>query len=412
MRILLLTQWFDPEPTFKGLAFAQALSAAGHDVEVITGFPNYPGGRIYPGYKLRWLAREVIDGIRINRVPLYPSHDSSAIGRVLNYLSFAAASCLCGVFGARRPDVIYTYHPPLTTALSGLVIALLRRAPMVMDIQDLWPDTLRATGMIRSSAVLGLVRRICGFVYARCTALAVLSPGFKRALVEGGVPAGKIEVIYNWCDERALALGAENVEVPAAMKGRFNIVFAGTMGKAQALDAVLTAATKVALTDARVQFVFVGGGIEVERLKARVASQAIGNVMFLPRMPMNEVGIVLHAADALLVHLKDDPLFAITVPSKTQAYMAVGRPVIMAVRGDAAELIERSGGGLTAAPEDADSIADAALRLAAMSPADRAAMGGRAARYYSEHMALRIGARQFEDLFLRVVRPPHSSRNP
>jgi colanic acid biosynthesis glycosyl transferase WcaI len=402
MKILLLTQWFDPEPTFKGQAFARALHQAGHEVEVITGFPNYPGGKLYPGYRLRWRQRETIDGVRVLRVPLYPSHDGSALGRVFNYLTFALASCLAGLFLARRPDVIYSYHPPLTTSLSGLVIARLRRVPVVNDIQDLWPDTLRATGMIRSARVLALVARVCRVVYAGVDALVVLSPGFRRRLIERGVPEEKVEVIYNWCDEQALSIAARG-PAPEAMRDRINVVFAGTMGKAQALDAVLDAARLVAPRDARVQFVFVGGGIEVERLKARVVAEGAPNVIFLPRMPMNEVGTVLGAADALLVHLKDDPLFAITVPSKTQAYMAVGKPVIMAVRGDAADLIERSGGGVVAEPEHPESIAAAVLDLAARGAEERAAIGARAAHYYFEHMSLPQGIRQFERVFTRLI---------
>lgn len=403
LRILLLTQWFDPEPTFKGIAFARGLAARGHHVEVITGFPNYPGGKVYPGYRLRWRQREVVDGIPLLRVPLYPSHDQSAPGRVANYLSFAASSCLAGLFLARRPDVVYAYHPPLTTAMSGLAIAWLRDVPLVHDIQDLWPDTLRATGMIRSTRVLGFVDRVCRFVYARATAIAVLSPGFRAALLERGVPPSKVEVIYNWADEQSLAADADPADAPPAMTGRFNLVFAGTMGKAQALDAVLEAAKIVAPRDPGVQFVFVGGGVEVERLKARVAAESIANAVFLPRLPMSEIGRVLHAADALLVHLKDDPLFAITVPSKTQAYMAVGRPVIMAVRGDAARLVQAAGAGLIVEPEQPEALAAAVLELAAMPPARRGALGSDGVAYYRRELSLASGAQKFEALFRRAI---------
>ena len=141
-RILLITQWFDPEPTFKGIVFARELVRQGFEVEVLTGFPNYPSGKIYPGYQLRWLQRETIDGVQVTRVPLYPSHDNSAIRRVANYTSFAAAALVYGLFGAKRADVIYAYQPPLTVGVTAALLRLLRRIPVVYDIQDMWPDTL------------------------------------------------------------------------------------------------------------------------------------------------------------------------------------------------------------------------------------------------------------------------------
>ena len=121
-RVLLFTQWFDPEPTFKGLVFARELVRQGFEVEVLTGFPNYPGGKVYPGYKIKWLQRETIDGVAITRVPLYPSHDTSALGRVFNYLSFSFSALLYGLFKAKKPDVIYAYHPPLTTGITAVLL--------------------------------------------------------------------------------------------------------------------------------------------------------------------------------------------------------------------------------------------------------------------------------------------------
>ena len=164
-RVLLLTQWFDPEPTFKGLVFARELVRQGFEVEVLTGFPNYPGGKVYPGYRIQWLQREVINGVQITRVPLYPNHDQSAIKRVLNYASFAASATMYGVFMAKRADVMYAYHPPLTVGMAAALIKLFRRIPVVYDIQDMWPDTLRATGMLNNPKALDMVARVCRWVW-------------------------------------------------------------------------------------------------------------------------------------------------------------------------------------------------------------------------------------------------------
>lgn len=403
IRVLLLTQWFEPEPTFKGMDFARELIRQGFEVEVVTGFPNYPGGKIYPGYSLKWLQRELIDGVQVTRVPLYPSHDQGAVGRVLNYVSFAASSLFYGLFAAKRPDVIYAYHPPLTVGITAVLIRLFRRVPVVYDIQDMWPDTLRATGMFSNEKALNVVSRVCDWVYRRADQLVVLSPGFKRLLIERGVPGDKIEVIYNWCAENSLT-GPQGV-VPAAFLGqdKFRILFAGNMGKAQALDAVLRAAELLQQQAPDLTFVFLGGGVEVRRLQQLAADESLSNVTFLPPVPMTEVGNYLNAADVLLVHLKKDPLFTITIPSKTQAYMAVGKPILMAVDGDAADLVRDSGCGQIAESENPQAIADAALSLMQAGSDERNAMAINSRRFYQEKLSLSVGAGHFGQIFKKLV---------
>jgi colanic acid biosynthesis glycosyl transferase WcaI len=183
MKILILTQWFDPEPTFKGLLFAQELAARGHEVAVLTGFPNYPDGEVYPGYRIRPWVREQIDGISVLRVALCPSHNKSGFRRALNYISFALSAAVIGTTLIRKPDLIYVYHPPITVGLAAVVIGFLRRAPFVCDVQDLWPDTVVASGMLSNPAALALLGKFCKFVYRRARRITVLSPGFKEQLV-------------------------------------------------------------------------------------------------------------------------------------------------------------------------------------------------------------------------------------
>ena len=402
-RVLLLTQWFDPEPTFKGLVFARELVRQGFDVEVVTGFPNYPGGKVYAGYKIKLIQRECIDGVQITRLPLYPNHDQSAIKRVINYASFATSALFYGLFIAKRMDVMYAYHPPLTVGVAASLIRMLRRTRLVYDIQDMWPDTLRATGMLNNPRALRFVARVCDWIYCRVDQLVVLSPGFKRLLVQRHVPESKIEVIYNWADESALTSPSGDLPANFPSDDRFKIVFAGNMGKAQSLDAVLDAALLLQSRGSLVCFVMLGGGVEVGRLKARSQEMALKNVVFLPAAPMTEVGTILGAADALLVHLKKDPLFEITIPSKTQAYMAVGKPLLMAVNGDAADLVKLCNGGLTVGSENPAELADAAQRLADMCTFELEAMGNRARQFYQEHLSLEVGASRFGDIFKALV---------
>jgi colanic acid biosynthesis glycosyl transferase WcaI len=398
-RVLLLTQWFDPEPTFKGMAFARELVAQGFEVEVITGFPNYPGGKIYPGYQLKLLQREQIDGVQITRVPLYPSHDGSAIKRILNYVTFALSALVYGLFGAKKADVMYAYQPPLTVGITAALIRLLKGVPVVYDIQDMWPDTLRATGMVSNENVLAIVGKVSQWVYAKVDRIVVLSPGFKHLLIERGVPEQKIEIIYNWCDETLLNAPVGGVPPEFPSTDYFNILFAGTMGKAQALDAVMAAAELLQVQKPEIRFVFVGGGVEVERLKTLIIDRKIDNVVFIPRVPMNQVGAMLQAADALLVHLKNDPLFAITIPSKIQAYLSVGKPVLMAVPGDAAALVEGAQCGIVAISENAESIADSAISLVNIPNTELQAMGKRGQEFYQQEMSLAVGVKSFARAF-------------
>lgn len=401
MRILLLTQWFQPEPQFKGLPLAKALIERGHEVEVLTGFPNYPGGKLYPGYRVRAWQREMMDGVAVTRAALYPSHDRSALKRILNYASFAVSSALLS-FTLRRPDVVYVYCPPMTAAAAAVALYLTRGVPYLVDVQDLWPDTLASTGMVGNKLVMRLVGAWTGFAMRRAARLVVLSPGFKERIAERAIRT-PIDVIPNWAppeiEAQALRLGPPR----AVDDGTFNIVFAGNMGKAQALDTVIQAAQKLQREAPKVRFTLVGGGVELEHLRAASKAAGTDNVEFLPQRPICEMKPVFAAADTLLVHLRDDPLFEITIPSKTQAYLAIGRPLLMGVRGDAADLTEAAGAGLAFDPENADSLAAAAMRLAKMTPEARAAMGRAGAAYYREHLAFDKGVAALEEALIKAA---------
>ncbi len=410
MRILIISQWFDPEPTFKGLLFARELKMLGHEVEVLTGFPNYPGGRLYDGYRIRTFQREVVDGIPVLRVPLFPSHDSSAKRRLLNYLSFAVTATVGGLF-VRRPDVAYVYHPPATVGLPAMAMKWFRGVPYVYDVQDLWPDTLSATGMINSRKALAVVGWWMQRVYRASAHVVVLSRGFSTALLNRGVPAERLHVIHNWADEAQIDLRPCSPEraTELGFTDKFTIVFAGTMGKAQDLGTVLTAAALL-LDEPTVRFVMIGGGVEVDELQRQATSRGLTNVVFLPRRPINEIGELLSLADALLVHLKDDPLFEITIPSKTQAYLMAGRPLLMGVRGDAADLVRQAAAGVTFEPGRPEQLEGAVRHLMAMSNADRTSLGVNGAAFYRDNLAMAAGAKRFEAVLdsARLTRPGYS----
>lgn len=407
MRILLITEWFQPEPFLKGLPFAKELAKLGHEVQVLTGFPNYPGGKLYDGYRVKFFQKEIIDGITVLRMPLYPSHDSSGIRRFLTYMSFALSAAIIGTWSIKRPDVVYVYLSPITTCIPACIIRLFRRTRLVYDIQDLWPDAMAASGMFKNKLGLWFADKCCRMFYRAAAKIVVLSPGYKRELVSRGVPDDKIDVIYNWCSDAEIAHPEVKTDTSPSrqlgLEGRFNVIFAGTMGKAQALDAVLDAAAIVQKKCPQVQFVFIGGGIEVDNLKKKSQVLNLANVLFLPRKPFNEIGSILQMADVLLVHLKDEPLFRITIPSKTQAYMAVGKPILMGVKGDAADLIKHACAGVACEPENPQSIAEAVIKFQSISKTELEEIGANARKFYNQELSLKIGTQRFIKIFEMVA---------
>ena len=383
MRIVYLTQWFDPEPNvIKGPRFVAALEAAGHEVSVVTGFPNYPTGRLYPGYRLGLLKRETVGGVRVTRLPLYPSHDASSLHRSLNYLSFFASALIYGLFRRRRFDLAYVYHPPITVGLAAALSGLVRRLPFVLEIQDLWPDTVAATGM-GSARTVRLLDAICRFVYRRAAAIIVQSEGMKRTLMGRGVPAAKLVTVRNWAGLEP----ADQAAADAAPGDGFNIVYAGNHGRSQALETVLDAAAILEPQRDDIRFHFYSDGIEAGRLKARAARMGLTTLQFHGHVPREEILAVFPRADALLLSLADGPLFEITIPSKAQTYLAMGRPIIASVAGETAELLRQSGAALIARPQDPGALAHAVRAMAALSRDEREVMGAAGRRFYRENLS-------------------------
>lgn len=404
MRILFLTQWFQPEPCFKGLPFAKALQGLGHEVEVLTGFPNYPGGKVYPGYRIRLWQCEMMDGIRVYRVPLYPSHDKSALRRILNYVSFGLSSAAIGPFLVRKPDVIYVYNL-ITLSLASLVLRLFHRCPVVYDIQDLWPDSVVNSGMLSNHGVLQVLNRLCQVVYHQASHLVTLSPGIKAELVRRGIPETCISMVYNWCDEEYYypLERDESMAAELGLSGRFVVMSAGNMGVTHGLDSVIQVAERLSKAQPSIKFVFAGGGVEQKRMMQTVAERGLTNVVFIERQPIENMAAILALADVMVVHLKDTPLSRISPPSRIQAYLAASKPILMGVRGDAAEIIRASGAGEVVTPEDPESIAEGLLKHYALSGAERRQMGVSARNYYQKFMCMQSGVRTLDQIFKNTL---------
>jgi glycosyltransferase involved in cell wall biosynthesis len=402
MRILYLTQWFEPEThVIKGLKFAQALQAAGHQVTVVTGFPNYPAGRLYPGYRVKPYQCEQMAGVEVVRLPLYPSHDTSALRRSLNYLSFFLSVLAYLLFRRRRFDLAYVYHPPITVGLAAAIAGLVRRLPFVLDVQDLWPDSLAATGMTGGPLLMRLVGALCGFVHWRASTIVAQSEGIGRMLIARGAPQARVVTIRNWADSETLQSGRPAPLVP----GRFVVVYGGNIGRAQGLETVLEAAARLRDRRSDVLIRLYGDGVEAARLNAYARQLGLDNLEIHDRIGKAEINAVFARADALLVHLADHPLFTITLPSKIQAYLASGRPIAAGLAGEAARLLTESDGALVVPPGDPTALCEALAALADTPSEALLQMGLKGRAYYERNLAFQRGVHQT----LRVLEGTHAT---
>jgi colanic acid biosynthesis glycosyl transferase WcaI len=403
MRILILTQYFYPEPEAIPFELATGLTERGHDVTVATGFPNYPYGQIFAGYKQHLWKTEVIHGVKVCRFPLYPDRSKSILGRCLYYLSLASAITLLGNFFCGNVDVIFVYHP-ITLGVPALWIGFLRRAPVVINIQDMYPESLSATNMADRDFAIKIVGRFTDFIYKRADALAVISNGFRKNLIEKGVTQKKIHVILNWADENLYFPIAkdESLAERYGMKNRFNVVYAGSMGPPQGLHSIIEAASLlVDIED--IQFVLIGDGLEKFELENLVKEKEINNVIFLPRQPASQMSSFYSLADILIVHLINDPLFEITIPSKIQSYLAFGRPILAAVNGEAADLVIKAGAGVKARPSDPIDIAGCVKQIRNMTGKDRKSMGDAGRHFFLQNLTMKQGVDNYENLFKEVI---------
>ncbi len=410
MRIAYLTQWFDPEPgVIKGPRFVRALEAAGHNVTVVTGFPNYPSGRLYPGYRIRLIGRETIDGVAVVRLPLYPSHDGSSLRRALNFLSFFCSVLAYCLLRRTRFDMAYVYHPPITVGLAAALAGLVRHLPFMLDIQDLWPDTVAVAGMRGGRVIARLLDPICRFVYWRASAIVVQSAGMRRALIARGVPPAKITVVRNWAECDRLPMPSPSPSRPEGL----TIVYGGNLGRAQALATVIDAAASIERRRYDIRILIYGDGIDATRLRDQARQANLTILEFRDRIPRDDIADVFARADALLLHLAADPLFEITIPSKTQFYLAMGRPIVAGITGEAAALLRESGAAVVVSPMDAEKLAQAICDLADLAPTTRAAMGQAGQHFYQRTLSFEEGIAQTVALIATMSRdfvPPHRVR--
>jgi glycosyltransferase involved in cell wall biosynthesis len=376
VKILIVTQYFWPE-NFRINDLTQELVQRGHSVTVLTGTPNYPVGRVFDSYRQNPKAFGHYGGATVWRVPML-ARGHGAVRLFLNYLSFVIGACLCGPWRLRgqQADVIFVFEPsPVTVGLPAVLLGRIKHAPVVFWALDLWPETLAAIGVVRSPRVLGWVGYLVKFIYERCTLVLGQSRGFLGSIAKYCSDTQKIRYFPSWAEEvfsQADLVPAPEVPV---REGVFNVLFAGNIGEAQDLPAVLDAAESLK-HNASIRWLIVGDGRKSDWLQEEVERRDLqGSVLLLGRFPVERMPSFYAHADALLVSLKKDPVFSMTVPGKVQSYLMAGVPLVGMLDGEGAKVITEANAGMVCAAGDAGGLAAAVLEMATMSADQRHQLG-------------------------------------
>jgi colanic acid biosynthesis glycosyl transferase WcaI len=376
VKILIVSQYFWPE-NFRINDLTQELIKRGHSVTVLTGIPNYPAGRVFDYYLENPKAFEHYLGAMVLRVPML-ARGQGAARLFLNYLSFVIGACLFGPWKLRgkQADVIFVFEPsPVTVGLPAILFGRIKRAPVVFWALDLWPETLAAFGVVRSQSVLNLVGRLVKFIYERCTLVLGQSRGFLSSIAKYCSDVQKIRYFPSWAEE----VFNEPELVPApevpVVSGAFNVLFAGNIGEAQDLPAVLEAA-KSLKSNTTIRWLIIGDGRKYGWLREEVAHRELqGNVLLLGRFPVERMPSLYSHANALLISLKKDPVFSMTIPGKLQSYLMAGIPIVGMLDGEGAKVIIEANAGLVCPSGDAVGLAAAVLQMAAMHADQRHQLG-------------------------------------
>lgn len=384
MRTLVVSQYYWPE-SFRINDVARTLANKGVEVEVLTGKPNYPRGEVFAGYRAWGCQRENHQGININRVPLL-TRGNGGWRLALNYLSFVASGLLFSPWMLRKKrfDVIFIYAPsPILQAIPALLLGWLKGCPVVLWVQDLWPESLSATGYVRNRTALKLVEWVVRFIYRHVDLLLVQSQAFEAPVHALAVDTPIVYYPNSVDDTFAMPATAEPPPVEGLGEG-FSVMFAGNIGSAQAVGVIVEAASLLKEhTD--IHFIVLGEGSSREWMLKEAQLRGLSNLHLPGRFPVETMPEFMQKASALLVTLADHPIFAATVPNKVQAYLAAGRPIIACLNGEGARLVNEAGAGLATPAEDARALADTILRLYRLPPAEREKMGENGRRYYREH---------------------------
>ena len=385
MRILFFTHYYPPEvnaPASRTSEHCRAWAQAGAEVTVVTCAPNHPNGKVYPGYRNKLWQSETRDGVKIVRLWTWLAANEGFLSRILNYVSYLVAALLALPF-LPRADVIVTTSPQFFCGMVGLFARPIKRAPWVLEIRDLWPESIVAVGAMKKGFAIRLLEWLEGFAYRQADAIVSLTRGFVPHIAARCGDPSKIAVFMNGADLSAFSKSGDGDEVKRelGLVGKFVAAYVGTHGMAHGLGTILDAA-ELLRREPRFAFLMVGGGAEEARLRAERDARKLDNVVMLGQRPKAEMPALWSATDASLILLKRSDTFKTVYPSKMSEAMAMQCPVILGVEGEAKEVLEAAGAGIAITPESAEELAAAMRRLA--DDPELAAGFGRAGRAYAD----------------------------
>jgi colanic acid biosynthesis glycosyl transferase WcaI len=374
VKLLVLTQYFWPE-NFRINDVVEGLASRGHEVTVYTALPNYPSGKFFAGYGAFGPFSQSFKQVKVRRVPLIPRGGGGSVRLALNYLSHAFMATAMAPFLKGGYDAILVYEPsPMTIGIPARALRALKGAPLLFWVQDLWPESLAATGAVRSRTLLGLADRLIKWIYRGCDRVLVQSEAFIASVEAHGVPRERIRYLPNSAE-------AFYRKMPRDPQPGFSVMYAGNIGAAQDFPTILAAAERVP----DVQWLIAGDGRMRPWVEGEVKRRGLDNVRLLGQRPSEEMPRLFAQADVLLATLRREPIFAYTIPSKIQSYLACGRPIIAALEGEGGRIVRDAGAGWAVPPEDPGALADAVRAASALAPTELDAMGNRGETWFREH---------------------------
>lgn len=387
MKILIISQYFWPE-YFKINEIAECLNDMGHEIEVLTGVPNYPQGKFYDGYGILKNIKQNYNGIKIHRVPIIPRGVKGGDKRlILNYISYAiTASCAVLVKVFNRYDAILVYEvSPITQAYPALLLRLLSKTPVCLYVYDLWPETLFSHGIGKGSAIKRFIYFIVHSIYKRCDKIFISSKGFEHSILSSGYDPKLLNYIPNWAEDFYRQLKPTNYirENLNLTKDTFIVMYAGNIGFAQSFETVLEAA-KILKENKKIHFVILGDGSLKQWAIDECSKYELSNISFLGKRPAEEMPEYFAQADAMLVTLKKRENYALTLPGRVQSYMACGKPILACAGSEVSRVLRESEAGLYCEPEDAKGLALIIERMKRMPNEERLKLSENAIAYYQK----------------------------
>lgn len=391
MKVLIWTQYFWPE-NFHINSVARALFEKGVEVTVLTGKPNYPEGKLFPGYKAGGVYREKYSGFDVIRIPLRERGFGSANGLALNYLSFIISGYLFAPFALRgkKFDVVFVYAPsPLLQALPAIFVAWLKQVPLVLWVQDLWPEALQATEFVKNRWLLHIIGAVVRLIYRFSDSILIQSEAFRSSIERLAIRKDKIRFFPNSAEDSSvdLAVAGQESAMVRDVGQSFSILFAGNIGTAQSCETIIEAARLVQNVQS-IKFYLIGSGSMTEAISKSISENKLANVVMMARVSPEKMASIYASASVLLLSLRDDPALSATIPSKLQSYLAAGKPIIVSSNGEPASIIGKANAGLSCPAGDAQALAKAVLRLYEMLPAERARLGINGRKYFMDNYYL------------------------